>query len=294
MKKFNFIYGAVAASMMFFASCSNDTPVFDDADAFVAFTKTTMSVDEFGQTLDVPVLLTSLSGMSGTVTFEADSTSTAVEGVHYTFAGEKTLSFSGLEGSTQYIKLNIIDNDEFGGDVKLVLNLTAVTGVNMGATKKCTVTISDDEHPLLFLFNTYKVSATSYFGSSFDWEVSISKDDTDLKKVWISNLSAYFTSIGYVAPSTNYFYGIVNADNTQISIPVGQETGLATSSGSVTLEGFDGPDPDVVDMLSAGSYIVVDIVDNGNKLVFQHAWGTTVGGAGWYDLFYGGLEMNKK
>jgi PBP1b-binding outer membrane lipoprotein LpoB len=39
MKKFNFIYGAVAAVALIFASCSNEQPKFDDADAFVAFTK---------------------------------------------------------------------------------------------------------------------------------------------------------------------------------------------------------------------------------------------------------------
>ena len=85
MKKFNFIYGAVAAVALIFASCSNEQPKFDDADAFVAFTKSTVSIDEIGGSVEVPVLLTSLGGLEevegvsvGTVGISVDPSSTTI------------------------------------------------------------------------------------------------------------------------------------------------------------------------------------------------------------------------
>lgn len=295
MKKSNILYGAVAASMMLFASCSNDYPTFDDADAFIAFSgSTALSVDEFGESIEVPVMLTSLAGLSGSATVEVDAeASTAVEGVDFTFASEKTLNFT-ADAPTQSIKLNIIDNDEFGGgDKKVVLKLTNVTGVNVGAVSTCTITIVDNEHPLNFLFNTYTAKVVDYFGREQNVEFYITKDETDMKKVWLCNLSATFTGMGYVAPSVNMFYAVVNDDNTELAIPVGQEVGLKTSSGNITLEGFTGADPDTSDVMSGADNIIVNIEEEGNKLVFVHAWGTTVAN-GWYDLFYGGLTVTKK
>ena len=63
---------------------------------------------------------------------------------------------------------------------------------------------------------------------------------------------------------------------------------------NITLEGFTGPDPDSSDIMSSGQSITVNIEDNGNKLVFEEAWGTTAAGDGWWDLYYGGLQMIKK
>lgn len=275
MKKFKFIYGVAAASMMFFASCSNDTPVFDDADAFVAFTKTTMSVDEFGQTLDVPVLLTSLGGLSGTVSFEADSTSTAIEDVHYTFAGEKTLSFSGLEGSTQYIKLNILDNDVFGGDVKLVLNLTTVSGANMGAVSQCVITIKDNEHPLKPILGAYSAYADTGRGE-YTYEVTLEADEADIQKVWICDLEPYFAANGIVAANGyNKFYGIVNNDLTQIRVPAKQKMGYENVE-LVLLDPETGAIPE--------GDIYISIQEGGNKLVFETPWG--VNDEGWWNYSF--------
>lgn len=296
MKKSNILYSAVAASMMLFASCSNDYPTFDDADAFIAFSgSTAMSIDEFGESIEVPVMLTSLAGLSGSATVEVDAeASTAVEGVDFTFEGEKTLNFT-AEAHTQSIKLNIIDNNEFGnGDKKIVLKLTNVSGVKAGAVSTCTVTIVDDEHPLNFLFNTYTAKIVGYFGREVDINFYIVKDETDMKKVWLCNLCASFTGMGYVAPSVNMFYATLNEDNTQMYIPSGQEVGLSTGGVNITLEGFTGPDPDTSDIMSGGDVITVNILENGNKLVFEEAWGSTAAGDGWWDLYYGGLEVTKQ
>ena len=80
MKINKLAFGLLAATMMAFSSCSNDYPTFDDADAFVAMTSSSAFVAETGDSLVVPVMLTSLSGLEKTVEFTLtpDSVSGAV------------------------------------------------------------------------------------------------------------------------------------------------------------------------------------------------------------------------
>jgi len=85
---------------------------------------------ENGETLSIPVMLTSLGGLNGSVDFEItpDAEKGAVEGTHFTVLNEsRTLSFT-ADAPTQYIKLKIIDNDTFGGDVKMTITLKNAQG----------------------------------------------------------------------------------------------------------------------------------------------------------------------
>ena len=278
MKKFNFIYGAVAAVALTFASCNlNDHPKFDDADAFIAFSKTSLSVNEFGDSIDVPVMLTSLAGLEGTATIEVDSTSTAVEGVHFSFAGEKSVSFT-KDAPIQNLKLNIIDNDEFAGDVNIVLNITSATGANVGGVSKCTITIADDEHPLKPILGTYKAYAYTGRGE-FDYEVTLAMDPSDVQMVWIYDLEPYFGSYGYSsANGYNMFYGIVNDDLTQITIPAKQKLCPGHSSyGNIEMVLYDAEAGTV-----AEGDIIVEIKDGGKVLDFVTPWG--VYEDGWWNM----------
>ena len=86
MKLIKYLY-AFMASVILFTSCDlNKMHVFNDKDAFVAFRSSTISIGEDKGEIDIPVLLTSLSGMGTTVNFEivTDSITTAVEGVNFT------------------------------------------------------------------------------------------------------------------------------------------------------------------------------------------------------------------
>ena len=173
MKIFKLTYGLMAASMLMLASCNlNDYPEFDDADAFLAFTSSTASIGEESGTLEIPVLLTSKSGMTATAEIEvvADEEGTgAIEGTDFTIEN-KSLSFSGLEGATQLIKINIVDNDVFGGNKTFTIRLKEGGNVKLGAAKTCKVTIQDNEHPLAFILGTYGASADSYFSSRGHFE----------------------------------------------------------------------------------------------------------------------------
>ena len=283
MKKFNFIYGALIASAMTFAACNpNDYPEFDDADAFVAFTKSTLSVDETGGSVDVPVLLTSLAGLEGTATIEVvDSLTTAEEGVHYTIEGSKTLNFTKDEPS-QNLTVKVVDNAEFTGDVKLVLNISAATGVNLGKNVTCTITIVDDEHPLGFLLGTYNTVGESNFGGMVESAITLSKDDKDVNTVWIGNMVPGGTS--------EYVYGIVNADKTEIKIPVGQVIATSSSYPLITLEAFGAPDYAAI---PTGGNITAYIQEDGS-IIIEDYYGSCVFDAsgtllGWYELLLGSV-----
>lgn len=297
MKRIKSIYGLLAAGALLFASCNiNEEPTFDDKDAFVAFTNATMSIGEEKGTLEIPVLMTSLSGVSTTIDFEVVAEgSTAIEGTHYTIDGGKSLTFT-KDAPTQYIKLNIIDDNVFTnpGYQTIVFSLKASEDVNLGASKTCKVTIQDDEHPLLFILGTYAASAKSYFANrgSFDWNITIERDTDDLSKVWIGNLEPYFAANGFVAPKANYFYGTVNEEKTEIRVPVGQKIGYSDGGVDVVLAGFSGPDPDESEELSTGMNITISILENGAKLRIESAYGAA--SDGWWNLMYGNQTITKK
>ncbi len=299
MKRIKSIYGLLVAGVLLFVSCNiNEEPTFDDKDAFVAFTNATMSIGEEESKLEVPVMLTSLSGISTTVDFEvvAGDGTTAIEGTHYTIdGGSQTLAFT-KDAPTQYIKLNIIDDDVFTspGYQTITLSLKTPQDVNLGASKTCKVTIQDNEHPLLFILGTYAASASSYFSNrgSFDWDITISRDPDDLSKVWIGNLEPYFAANGFIAPKANNFYGVVNEEKTEIRIPVGQKIGYSDGGVDVVLAGFTGPDPDESEELSTGQNIIITILENGAKLRIESAYGAA--SDGWWNLMYGNQTITKK
>lgn len=274
MKKFNYIIGALVAGAMAFTSCNlNNSPKFNDADAFIAFTKTTMSVTENGESIDVPLLLTSLAGLEGTAVVEIDTAkSTAKEGVHFSLEGAN-VSFT-KDAPNQAVKLNIIDNEVFGGDVKVVLNITSTTGVNLGAVNTCTVTISDDEHPLKPILGNY--SAYSYTGrGEYTYTVSLAMDPSDVQLVWINDIEPYFGSYGYIAANGyNQFYGIVNEDLTQITIPAKQKLGYENTEIVVC----DINNQTVVE----GEDIIIEIKEGGKVLEFVTPWG--IYDDGWWNI----------
>ena len=289
MKLFKLTYGLMAASMLTLASCNlNDYPEFDNADAFVAIQQTSASISETGDELSIPVMLTSLGGLQGSVDFEItpDSVAGAQEGVHYTILNaSKTLSFTADE-PTQYIKFKIIDNDEFGGDVKMTVKLVNAQGVQLGASKSCQVTIEDNEHPLSFILGTMNALGYDYFsgGAEEEWTATFEKDPTDLNKVWIYNICSGGCGANYPV------YGIVTEDKTEIHIPVGQTTNK-NSSYDVILEGFrDNGETDIPN----GEYIVGKISEDGTITIEDwfgaHAYnaGTTTS-AGWYAIEMGGI-----
>ncbi|MGM9734043.1 MAG: Calx-beta domain-containing protein [Prevotella sp.] len=284
-------FGLIALAAMAFSSCSNDLPEFNNADAFVALRQSTATMGETSGENELTVLLTSLGGKEGSVDFEivSDSIAPAVEGTDFQILNEsKTLKFT-KEVNEQVIKIKVIDNDVYTGDKRFTINLVNAQGVNIGAEKSITVTIEDDEHPLAFMLGTYAAKGPGYFdgGEMVDWTVKIAKDDSDVSKVWITNMVPN--------GSNTPIYGTVNDAKDEIRIPVKQDIVITSSYPHVFFEawyGVDG-DEDVEDFVVG--HITVN--DSGKAVIsFPDYWfGSHVYkddaasvSAGWYEIIMAG------
>lgn len=292
MKIFKLALGMAAGLLL--ASCNiNELPEYDDSNAFVAFTSSAVNVGEEEGSKQVEVLLTSIGGIETTVNFEVAPAETAgaVEGKHYTIEGSKSLTFK-KDAPTQKITLNIIDNDTFDGDVKFTIKLLDPEGVQLGASKTCSVTIEDDEHPLLFILGTLSAKGPSYFNGDSEWEVRIAKDDSDLSKVWIYGLVPGGSS------SSSPVYGIVNDEKTEIRIPVGQEVAVSSSYPHILLNGYYGEEGD--EKIPTGGYLTGTIAEDGT-ITLQDWFGSQVfsddaasNSLGWYNLMQAGVTLKKQ
>lgn len=286
MKIFKLSYGLMAASFLL-ASCSlNDAPEFDDADAFVAFGSSAVTAEEGGEAVKIPVMLTSLKGVSATIEVQVVD-STAAEGKDFTIEN-KSLTFTKDEPE-QYITVNVTNDSEYTGSRAFTLILKE-SGVKLGASKKCVVSIADDEHPLLFLFNTYTTHIKDYWGDEYDITGTVTRDADDDTKVWFNNIFTPYLTIGNGFATS--FYGIVNAEKTEIAIPAGQATGVSASSLPIVLYVGDSPETSG-EFYDSGKNLIVQIVDEGASLVIVNAWGAS-NGSGWYDLSAGGVTLTKK
>ena len=233
MKKILLVIGTILGLSLFYTSCnvnSDQVPKFNDKDAFVGFTFISVAVDEDyctnpkkgnGQYFKIPVTLGSISGVVSSVTIEVNDL-TAKADENYILKSGNTLNFT-ADNRTQYIEFEIIDiPGEFTGDFSFSIKITNGGSVNIGSDNKCTVKISDVDHPLAKLLGNYMGEGNSYFDGPYPVNPTIDKDPDDVTKVWIRN---FF--YGQNVP----FYGIVNQDMTELMIPAGQTT---TMNGSET------------------------------------------------------------
>lgn len=282
MKKITIYISFLAGIVLFFSSCElNDFPTFDDENAFVAFSSESMMVTEDAGTLEIPVRLTSLSGLSSAVSFDFID-STAVKGRDYNLkGGASVLNFEGTD-AVQNIEVDIVNHvGVFTGDLKFGVRITSPGDVNAGSVDTMWVTIADIDHPLAFILGEFDATATSYFNGKEVWTVTLAKDATDVNKVWITNL----VSGGSSAASP--VYGMVNAEKTEITIPIGQEIAIS-SSYDVLLKGFYGPDGNT-GIEDGGS--ITGLIDPDGTIHIQDEFGSqaftkgTTSSVGWYNIY---------
>ena len=262
------VYLTILTSIALFGACNlNESPVFNDADAFVAFGGTSFSAEETDGVLEVPVRLTSLDGISTAVTFEVFD-STAVAGIDFELSGGATvLNFDGSD-PVQNIEFNILPHEgEFTGDRVFGIALKSAGEANLGGNDTVYVTILDLDHPLSAILGTYTAVGTSYYNGTESWTVTITKDpEGDVSKVWISNLVAGGSS------ASTPLYGVVNEEKTELKIPVKQTVAVSTSYPSILFGGYYGPDG-TTEIPDGGS--VTGLISDG-KIALQDEIGSMV------------------
>ena len=206
-----------------------------DKDAFVAFGKASYAIAEDGASLTIPVTLASVAGIETTVTVSGVD-GTAVNGVDYAVKNGGNLVFN-AQTRTANVEIEIFNRPgEYTGDISFTLQFSNLGGVNAGFQSTTTITIQDNDHPLSPILGTYNVTGTSYFNGPTNTYMVFEKDATDETKVWIRNL---FCAPGWDIAETA-LYGVVNADMTAITVPLGQTTAYTYSGSSVYLYGVDG------------------------------------------------------
>lgn len=287
MKRINTIF-ALAAGIAMFASCDvNKTPVWSDDNAFAAFDKVAVSVKEDAVSVKIPVTIASIDPVEVAVTYAAVDTLSAKNGVNFKLKDESgVLAFDGAQ-RTAYIEIEIInDAGHFTGDLKFSVDLTGAGDLNLGANKTCTITITDNDHPLAAILGNYTGSGLDIDGVVTAFNINVVKDADDLNVVWFENFLPDFAS--YSSPKRNRFYGNVNATKTEIIIPQKQSFGLSTDYGPLELYGFD-----TVSIDDAQDYADIKIKVEEGKLTFINGFGAFTGGY-IYNAYDGNLVLTKK
>lgn len=205
---------AAALTAAFSCSDLNVTPEFEDSKSFAAFDVTSVTVDENAGTVSIPVTVASVDPKMVAVAYTTTD-GTAKKGVNYTLADESAvLAFDG-KTRTMNVVINIVDlAGEYTGDLSFTISLVKPGNLELGASSTCTVKIADLDHPLASILGTYTGSGLENWDGDVEWNVTFSKDDTDVTVVWISNLAGM--------GSNDVMYGNVSSDMTTITIPLGQ------------------------------------------------------------------------
>lgn len=287
MNRINTIF-ALAAGIAAFASCDvNKTPVWSDDDAFAAFDKTAVSVKEDAGSVKIPVTIASIDPVEVAVTYAAVDTLGAKNGVNFKLKDESgVLAFDG-EQRTAYIEIEIInDAGHFTGDLKFAIDLTGAGDLNLGDSKTCVVTITDNDHPLAAILGNYTGSGPDYSGAVATFNITVVKDAYDLNVVWFENFDPEFAS--YSSSKVNRFYGNVNEAKTEIVIPQKQEFGLSAGDGPLVLYGFD-----AVTYNDAKSYADIRIKVEDGKLTVTNGFGA-FDDTYFYSAYDGNLVLTKK
>ncbi len=240
MKRITKYIGLALAVSTFAVACNkNAEPVFNDKDAFVAFDKVSLSVAEDyskdGKTFKVPVTLASVKGFEETLKFVVTEPAKngAKAGVNYELVTTSGVLSFDAENRTAYIEFKTKTDDTFTGDLKLEIEIFGNEEVTVGSENICTLTINDIDHPLGFMLGDYTMTGNDVETGVSTWNMTISKDEEDITKVWFHNLT------NWNLPDLD-FYGIVNNEKTIINIPFGQSSKKKNSAGeTLNLYGCD-------------------------------------------------------
>lgn len=217
----------------------NPLPKFNDADAFVSFDVTNVSVNEDAGTVTLPLTIASLDARKTTVSYELVD-GTAKQGQNFEGEDESAvLSFDGTSRTGNIVVKIKNDAGHYTGDLTFSVKLITAAGLNLGASSECTVTIADLDHPLSPILGTYTASANDYFaGAVATWTVTLMKDPSDTKVVWVDGFTSTFS--GSYPGKEWRIYGNVSDDLKTITFPCGQTLADQVGSNSVSLWLFGG------------------------------------------------------
>ena len=266
----------------------NPLPKFNDADAFVAFDVTNVSVNEDAGTVTLPITIASLDARKTTVSYELVD-GTAKQGQNFEGADESAvLAFDGTSRTGNIVIKIKNDAGHYTGDLTFSVKLITAAGLELGANSECTITIADLDHPLGAILGTYTASAEDYFaGATATWTVTLMKDPNDTKVVWVDGFTSNFSG---TYPGKDWrIYGNVSDDLKTITFPCGQSFADKVGTNTAILWLFGGGSS-----VSQSGNIVFEATETG--FASENGCGigyTTDSGVSLYDLLMPGIVWTR-
>lgn len=305
MKIFNRLLTAVVAISALAACNPNKPQVFSEKDSFASFDKTSMTVSEAAGTIRIPVTVASISPIKTAVTYSiVKEGTTAKEGKNFALVDKgAVLNFDGTE-RTKYVEVKIIDIPKlFTGDCVFIVQLDNATGINLGDSKKCIVTIADEDHPLGELFGKYNAVANTVDNDG-PWNTAeiakhfVNKEKTESSEnsVMIYNIGPFIAKVGGWPEHDNGFVANVkfkqDGDKKTIvglEIQVGQAMAIKDGKKKdIIIGAFDGSNVNVESGVISATW------DPGTK-VLTFTDGIFVGGEdGYFDRILPGAVWTKQ
>lgn len=157
---------------------------------------------------------------------------TAVSGTNYQLVEPASGVLNAAPGDTvKNIVIKLIDRPGiFDGNLAFNVSIDSKSDdVELGPHDNVTITIKDNDHPLVDFFGDYTmkgVCANSNGGLVYaSWDVEVGPDDEDVTHLVFSNVT-YFSAVAYHSYSGDCpVYGIVSDDRKTITFPFPQTSG---------------------------------------------------------------------
>ena len=214
------------------SSCSdlNEFPVFDEAESFVEFDKTTYNVPENIGQISIPVSIGAYATERTVVSYTILDAS--LEGGDYN--AEKGVNFNDRSYSgvlifdgdvwTSNIVIDIVNLEGvYTGDLKFAVKIESSSSTKVSAENTAVITISDLDHPLASILGEYTCT-----GKKYDCETDIDSYTITLSK---DAVDVHTVHIDYITPGCKQYstwgdwsyVGTVSADLKTITIARGQK-----------------------------------------------------------------------
>lgn len=208
-----------------FTSCENEDIMFDESMSFVAFTTKTATTTEVNQTLEIPVMVTAMTGSAAidvTYTIITDGhANPAVKDSDFKVISNEKLSYADGYGFNNIV-IETIDNDKFTGakTFSIVLSSNSLN-YDFGALDTITVSISDDDHPLGWMLGSYAAVVTATANGDLAHGITLEPIEGETSKIKVFGMSG----LKYGAPLADPYYleGVVNEEFTELKIKAEQE-----------------------------------------------------------------------
>ena len=255
------------------ASCNKELTF--DHHSFISMYGGNQSVSEDVGNVTIPVSI--YNNKDGATITVKCTNGTAVSGTNFQLVEPSSGVINAAAGDTlKKIVVKIIDRPGiFDGNLAFNVSIDSQSeGVEVGAHDNVTITIKDNDHPLVDFFGEYTMRAVSLNSSGglgyYQWTVNVSAYEGNVSRLSFDNVT-YFSAVAYHSYTGDCpVYGVVSDDKKTITFPFPQSSGTLSGWGidddayTFGHTGYDGiyttADVEVVFTLDeeSGRYITTD------------------------------------